>query len=56
MIMNKFLALLMDDVLKMRYEELYHFKKVLKETDQPLLAKIVTVRQADETELCSEDL
>ena len=41
----------MEDVLQMRYKELFFFKKCLKETGQHLLAKAVVVRLDDDTEV-----
>ena len=46
----------MEDVLKMTYKELYYFKKALKETGQKLLAKLVTVRLPDHSELSYDDI
>ena len=48
-------ALLMEDVMKMTYKELYYFKKTLKETGQALLAEAVIVRLEDGTELSYDD-
>ena len=46
----------MEDVFKMTYTELYFFKKCLKETGQNLLARAVTVRYEDGTEMDFEDV
>ena len=46
----------MEDVLKMNYQDLYYFKKTLKETNQPLLAKAVIVRLEDGTELTYDNV
>ena len=46
----------MDDVYKMNYKELYFFKKCLKETGQNLLARAVTVRYDDGTEMDFDDV
>ena len=46
----------MDSVFRMKYQELYFLKKVLKETGQEILAKAVIVRLKDGSELVYGDV